>query len=433
MSAVEARKRLAWRDPLAVAYGSRDATGLVCLLTGGDRPGRSLMAAEPSHCVERETSDRVFAALDDSPGPGHRIGLASYDAGTRAATGPRPRIWPDLTLATYQAVLLFDGETQSVEAVGFGIDRAEAEARCAEAQMWWVRAETPVPPDPPSVSDPLGAMDDAAYRAAVADVVDRVAAGELFQANIARSWSGRLVPGAAPFDVFVRLSLTTAAPYAAYWHTGARAVVSNSPELFVSMDAASRRVETRPIKGTRPRGLTPDQDAALSHDLSASAKDRAENLMIVDLMRNDLARVCEPGTVAVEALFDLESHPTVHHLVSRVSGRAGEGVGAAELLEATFPPGSITGAPKHQAMKVIAAHEPPRGAWCGTLFHVDPSGSVQASVLIRTISLIQDDDGWAWSASAGAGIVADSDPESEQVETEVKFAALRRALCGPDG
>lgn len=375
--------------------------------------------------------DRVFAALDRAQGPGHSVGLASYDAGARPATGVRPSVWPDLTVASYPAVLLFDGEARSVEAVGIGRDRAEAETHRDRAEVWWGRAETPRLPDPPS-TDPVVEMDDGAYRAAVADVVDRIGAGELFQANIARSWSGRLTSGAEPFDVFARLSLTTAAPYAAYWHTGSRAVVSNSPELFVSMDAATRRVETRPIKGTRPRGPTPDQDEALRHDLSASAKDRAENLMIVDLMRNDLARVCEPGTVAVEALFDLESHPTVHHLVSRVSGRARDGIGAAELLEATFPPGSITGAPKHQAMKVIAAHEPPRGPWCGTLFHVEPSGSVQASVLIRTIGLVRDAAGWAWSASAGAGIVADSDPESERIETEVKFAALRRALCGPD-
>jgi para-aminobenzoate synthetase component 1 len=431
MSAVEVRKALAWRDPLSIACGLRDAAGLICLLTGGDRAGRSLVAAEPSPCAEHDTGGRVFAALGDAPGPGHRIGLASYDAGARAATGARPRVWPDLTVATYPAVLLFDSEARSVEAVGFGRERAEAEARCAQAETWWACAETPRLPDPPS-TEPAVEMADAAYRAAVADVVDRIAAGELFQANIARSWSGRLTPGAEPFDVFVRLSLTTAAPYAACWNTGARAVVSNSPELFVSMDAATRRVETRPIKGTRPRGPTPDQDEALSHDLFASAKDRAENLMIVDLMRNDLARVCQPGSVRVEALFDLESHPTVHHLVSRVSGRANDGIGASELLEATFPPGSITGAPKHQAMKVIAAHEPPRGPWCGTLFHVEPSGSVQASVLIRTIGLIRDAAGWAWSASAGAGIVADSDPESERIETEVKFEALRRALCGPD-
>ena len=155
-------------------------------------------------------------------------------------------------------------------------------------------------------------------------------------------------------------------------------------------------------------------DAARAAELVASAKDRAENLMIVDLMRNDLARVSRPGSVRVESLFALERHPTVHHLVSTVTGRAAAGVGPADLMEATFPPGSITGAPKHQAMKVIAAHEPPRGPWCGSLFLVEADGGLTASVLIRTAAFEQEGDGgWRFRTLAGAGIVADSDPAAE--------------------
>ena len=152
--------------------------------------------------------------------------------------------------------------------------------------------------------------------------------------------------------------------------------------------------------------------------------------MIVDLMRNDLSRVAVPGTVAAERLFEVESHPTVHHLVSTVTGTARPGTGVADLLAATFPPGSITGAPKHQAMKVIAAHEPPRGPWCGSLFHIGDDGGLTASVLIRTASFEQSGEGWRVRALAGAGIVADSDPASELAETEVKILALREALAG---
>ncbi|RZJ76639.1 MAG: anthranilate synthase component I family protein, partial [Brevundimonas sp.] len=155
-----------------------------------------------------------------------------------------------------------------------------------------------------------------------------------------------------------------------------------------------------------------------------------ENLMIVDLMRNDLARVARPGTVRVDRLFEIESLPTVHHLVSTVTGHAAPGVSAADLLAAAFPPGSITGAPKHQAMKVIAAHEPPRGAWCGALFHIDDDCRLTASVLIRTASFWMSEDGWRFRALAGAGITADSDPEAERLEVDAKIRALREALAG---
>jgi para-aminobenzoate synthetase component 1 len=169
----------------------------------------------------------------------------------------------------------------------------------------------------------------------------------------------------------------------------------------------------------------------LATELRSSVKDQAENLMIVDLMRNDLSLVADPGSVAVTALFEVESHPTVHHLVSTVTGLARAGIGTVDLLEATFPPGSITGAPKHEAMKVIALHEPPRGAWCGSLFHVEDDGRLTASVLIRTASFDWVGGRWRFRTLAGAGVVADSDPTAELAETDAKIRALREALTGP--
>jgi para-aminobenzoate synthetase component 1 len=147
-------------------------------------------------------------------------------------------------------------------------------------------------------------------------------------------------------------------------------------------------------------------------------------------MRNDLARASRVGSVAVERLFAIESHPTVHHLVSTVVGRAEPGVTPADLLAATFPPGSITGAPKHQAMKVIADLEPPRGAWCGSLFILEEDRGLTASVLIRTAAFERRGGRWSFRTLAGAGIVADSDPQAELAETEVKISALKRALVG---
>jgi para-aminobenzoate synthetase component 1 len=430
--------RLGWREPLAVAAGLNRREGALALLAGAGDPmahgGRwSFVACEPDRVRVGAVDDVApFEALRDPDfAGGGVVGLMSYDAGARPATGARDEIWPDLMLARYPALLAFDHAAGEVRAVGRGADAVEAEAQAARAAGWLTEAVAPSIPSAPA-SALAGEAPPEAYEAAVADVVGRIAAGELFQANIARAWGGRLGEARDPFEVFARLSAERGAAYGAFWRLGQRALVSNSPELFLTFDPASSRIETRPIKGTRPRDGDAARDAAQAEDLIASAKDRAENLMIVDLMRNDLARAAVPGSVRVERLFEVESHPTVHHLVSTVTATARPGVGAAEVLEATFPPGSITGAPKHQAMKVIAGHEPPRGPWCGSLFALGMSGdgALTASVLIRTASFEQDADGWRFRALAGAGIVADSDPGAERAETEAKFRALKEALTG---
>jgi para-aminobenzoate synthetase component 1 len=204
-------------------------------------------------------------------------------------------------------------------------------------------------------------------------------------------------------------------------------VVSNSPERFIEVTAEGQ-AQTRPIKGTRPRGRTPEEDRSLAEELLASPKDRAENLMIVDLMRNDLARACRPGTVKVEAFCALESYANVHHLVSTVTGRLRPNQGALDLFSAAFPAGSITGAPKIQAMREIARHETPRGPYCGSLFWAGFDGAFDSSVLIRTLAFEEDADGWAFETRAGGGIIADSDPAEEDAEAVAKIAAIRLAL-----
>src|SRR5207248_3339218 len=182
---------------------------------------------------------------------------------------------------------------------------------------------------------------------------------------------------------------------------------------------------TQPIKGTRPRGATPDEDEARAAELLQSAKDRAENVMIVDLMRNDLGRVCRYGSVRVPALCRLESYRTVHHLVSEVRGRLRDGLGPMDLLRAAFPGGSVTGAPKVRAMEIIAELEPTaRGPYCGSLGYLGFDGGMDVNILIRTFTVAK---GWM-QFPVGGGIVADSDPEAEYAETLHKAQGLLRAL-----
>jgi para-aminobenzoate synthetase component I len=428
-----------WRDPVDVAAPFADDPYAVVLLSGGDDARWSYMARAPE-AVFTAASDHPdpFAALqaligvsppatsDDELPPfgGGVIGLAAYELGCRAEGVDLPRMagWPDLEAARYPAVLAFDHRRRRIVACG-------RDAAAAAAAASWLDHPA-APPGPSQALTRLEAGSGAAYEAAVAEVVSRIAEGEIFQANVARQWMGRLAPGARPFDLFTRLWAQSPAPYAAYMRLPGRALVSNSPERFLAVEPGGR-VRTEPIKGTRPRSDDPQEDAALAADLLASAKDRAENLMIVDLMRNDLSRVCTPGTVKAPELFALKSFRNVHHLISTVIGRLRPGVGAAELLRATTPPGSITGAPKVQSMRVIAALEPPRGPFFGSLFWAGADGAMDSSVLIRTAAFTETGGGWRVEARAGAGLVADSQPVLEREETEAKIDALRRALVEP--
>jgi para-aminobenzoate synthetase component 1 len=260
------------------------------------------------------------------------------------------------------------------------------------------------------------------YLEAVARVREYIFAGDIFQANLSQRFEASLDGSAWSF--YRRLRARNAAPFAVYMDCHEAAIVSASPERFLRVDVAGH-VETRPIKGTRPRGVGPEHDAALGQALAESAKDRAENLMIVDLMRNDLSRVCAPGSVRVSELFSLEHYPTVHHLVSTVVGNLESGRDALHLLRAAFPGGSITGAPKLRAMEIIAELEPSRrGVYCGSIGYWSLTGELDTSIAIRT-AVVQ---GGRVYVSAGGGIVADSDPAEEYDETLDKARGLIDAL-----
>jgi para-aminobenzoate synthetase component 1 len=253
-------------------------------------------------------------------------------------------------------------------------------------------------------------------------VREYILAGDIFQANLSQRFQAPLAE--PPFSLYRRLRRMNPAAFGAYFDFGQAQALSVSPERFLSLDG--RAVETRPIKGTRPRGYAPMHDALLGRVLAESDKDRAENVMIVDLLRNDLSRVCRPGTVRVPELFALEQHPTVHHLVSTVVGELEPWADAVDLVRATFPGGSITGAPKVRAMEIIAELEPTRRkVYCGAIGYVSVSGAMDTSIAIRTAVAHRDQVYF----QAGGGIVADSDPESEYVETLDKARGIIRTLA----
>jgi para-aminobenzoate synthetase component 1 len=424
-----------WREPVETLTRLAERLWTAGFVSGGAGAEWSYVATDPDAVLSLGADDPrdPFEALADLAGPvaannpdgppfqGGVAGLASYDLGDRVERLGLGRLdgWPDLACARYPALLAFDHRRGRLLAVG----RDEEQARRA---LSWLDApaRTPMTPGAALVAD-----DPDAYEEAVAQVVGRIRAGEIFQANIARRWRGRLADTALPVDLLSRLVAASPAPFAAYLRLPDRALVSNSPERFLRVvrDGAALDVETQPIKGTAPRGRCAEEDRALSAGLLASEKDRAENLMIVDLMRNDLSRVC--ATVETPELFRLASFANVHHLVSTVTGRLAPGRSAVDLLRAAFPPGSITGAPKVQAMKVIAELEAPRGPFFGAMFHLGFDGGLDSNVLIRTAAFVEDAQGWRVEARAGAGIVADSDPRSERRETEQKASALLAALA----
>jgi para-aminobenzoate synthetase component 1 len=262
----------------------------------------------------------------------------------------------------------------------------------------------------------------AGYLEAVARVREYIFAGDIFQANLSQRFTAPLVE--PPWDIYRRLRTRNPAPFAAYLDFEEATVLSASPERFLRVDPGGR-VETRPIKGTRPRGVGPEHDAALGQALTESAKDRAENLMIVDLMRNDLSRVCAAGSVRVPELFASEKYATVHHLVSTVVGTLAPGADALDLVRAAFPAGSITGAPKVRAMEIIAELEPvQRGVYCGSIGYWSVTGALDTSVAIRTAVALGD----RVYFSAGGGIVADSEAEQEYRETLDKARGMIAAL-----
>lgn len=417
----------------------------VAFLDGAAHPqglGRwSYLAHSPSEVIEAsaeewpEVRERLRATRTEGGGQrvedlppfrGGWVGWFSYELGRAfdrqpVAARATQRI-PDISLARYDSLLAWDHVTGRCWEIG--------EQRTANRE----------PRDRSTVSDrrsPFAVRPQAvdahraqlssslspdAYRAAVARIIDYVRAGDLFQANLTQQF---VAPFAGdPLALYRALRRRAPGSHAAWLRHRDVHILSMSPERFLSCDAATRRVETRPVKGTRPRDADPERDAALAAELAASAKDRAENVMIVDLLRNDLSRVAEPGSVAVPVLCGLEHH-AVHHLVSVVEATLAPACDALDLIEATFPGGSIAGAPKLRATEVIAELEPvQRGVYCGAIGWLGDDGSLELSIAIRTVVLADS----VVTVGAGGGVTALSDPEAEYQESLDKAAALLAAI-----
>ncbi len=280
--------------------------------------------------------------------------------------------------------------------------------------------------EPPARRMPAFQLDEEhpeRFLAAVRRALDYIAAGDVYQANLSRGWRAQPTAPVDPADLYRALRAANPSPFAALLRHGDFAVISSSPERLVSVHGGI--VSTRPIAGTRPRGASPELDAALIESLLNNEKERAEHVMLIDLERNDLGRVCVGGSVRVDEYMTVESYAHVHHIVSNVSGLKLDAVSPVDTLRAMFPGGTITGCPKVRCMQIIAELEGVgRGAYTGAIGYINRDGSCDFNILIRTISV----HGGSLGFRAGAGIVADSEPAHELAETRAKAEGMLRAL-----
>jgi aminodeoxychorismate synthase component I len=443
------RFSFAGAEPWAIARAT--AGGLELETRRAVRPdlpvGRAQRAGEPLALLEELLSPPLAAdPAPDLPLLGGAVGWLGYELAARFEPRlPRPEPdelgLPDLCFLLVDRVVALDHASgrRYACALGFGRGAREARARAAEgaasfgAELAALEAAAPparlaesarerAPAPPPALS-----LDAPAHAKAVAYLLERIEAGDVYQACLTHRFE-RPYAG-DPWRLYRVLRARNPAPFAAWLSLPEAAICSSSPERFLAV-GASGRVESRPIKGTRPRGEEPRRDAALAGELARSEKDRAENLMIVDLVRHDLGRVCETGSVAVPELRAIESYATVHQMVSTVSGRLRRGAGRADAIRAAFPPGSMTGAPKLAAMRLLAGLEPVRrGVYSGALGYLDARGGADLAVVIRTAVVAR---GRAFVHSGG-GIVADSEPAAEWRESQDKVRVLLEAIGAAEG
>jgi para-aminobenzoate synthetase component 1 len=326
---------------------------------------------------------------------------------------PAPLTFPRASFQRYSHLLRFDHEQQKVEY--FTHDNTAQPP-----------SPLPLPPLPPApaIAALTSSLTRKEYLAAVNHIGQEIRAGNVYQANLTRKFYGEFKEAPEGFALFRRLMEASPAPYSALMRHENRWILSSSPERFLTLTPEGK-VTARPIKGTAPRGATPQEDEENRERLLHSVKDRAENLMIVDLMRNDLARCCEPGSVKVDRLFEVMTHPTLHHMDSTITGQKREEIATLELVKACFPPGSMTGAPKIRAIALCQQLEQlQRGVYSGALGWFGSDGSCDLSVVIRTL-LLQENH---FEFQVGGGIVYDSEPETEWRETLTKAKGIAAAL-----
>ncbi len=428
------------------------ATSLVAarpVLTFVSRGAESEVWREGQEGIERQFGNpwRLLAPLlglfelEEEPSWPFPLGAAMGHFGYELNQFVEPRLarravndleLPDCQLGFHGSLVAFVEGEAHVVATGLGPDGSRCTERAARDMAWWKERLAMEPTEDArgarhgtgsgeGARTPRSSLDGPYYMAAVRRAQAYIHTGDIYQANLARRLDAPV--DASSWDLFERLTEASPAPYAAFMEASSFDLVSASPELFLAMD--DRHVVTRPIKGTRPRGDDMESDARLARELMASEKERSELTMITDLLRNDLGRVAEYGTVRVPDLMRLESYAQVHHLVSTVTATLRRGVSHLDALEACFPGGSITGAPKLRAMEIIDELEPvARGPYCGCHGYLGFNRRSRLGITIRSAVVRE---GHAWF-HAGAGIVADSDPCAELAETEAKARGLLDAL-----
>ena len=384
-------------SPVEAAARCRSLPGMVFFdtaLEGGE--ALSILAANPAHILTGRTDadwETLRRAVAERKSAGFAAGWVDYDGA--------------FCFGFYDQLLAY----RHGDAAWFSVNGAHA--------AWASLLSTPDEPGalPPLCFEPAMRRDD--YLRRVERAKEYIAAGDIYQVNLAHRFAAPWPENADPFAFYQRLRRCSPAPHAAYLGLGGRAVLSSSPELF--LEITGRRIRTRPIKGTRPRRADAEADARSARDLVTSPKETAELIMITDLERNDLGRVCEYGSVRATELLKLERFEQVFHLVSTVEGRLRPDADAVTALRACFPGGSITGAPKKRAMEIIAELEPvPRGLYTGVIGYFGFNGTSQFNIAIRTVVV---ERGTA-HFHVGAGIVADSLPEKEWQETLDKAAGI---------
>lgn len=349
--------------------------------------------------------------------------------------------FPDLAIGFYDVVISFDAHQKMAWIVSTGWPEKTPAAKLIRAterlnefaellntytdktstdHLEVKNSITPSTKIAPNISSNF---DASTYCKAVSRAMNYILEGDIFEVNISQRFKSLLPPTLSPFQLYRRLREKNPAPFSAFMNLGDIHVVSASPERFLQLNHGI--VETRPIKGTRPRDADPIIDSQLANELKTSEKDHAENVMIVDLLRNDLSIVCEENSINVTQLCELESYATVHHLVSVVTGKLKDNHDAIDLFISTFPGGSITGAPKIRAMQIIAEIEPTkRGLYCGSIGFIGFNGTMDTSIAIRTYTIKND----IVTFQAGGAVVVESDPKEEYLETLTKSAALHDAL-----
>ncbi|MBF0220264.1 MAG: aminodeoxychorismate synthase component I [Gammaproteobacteria bacterium] len=396
---------------LVTRHGQTTVTDIA---TGEVRTSRS----NPFSLVAQQLQQLAKPKVDELPFYGGAVGYFGYDLARYLERLPSvardDAILPEMAIGIYPAALLVDHLTQRAFVVG-----SDAAAR----QQLLARLQQAVPhyPDFSLLSPAVAEISQADYLAAVTKIKSYIYAGDCYQVNYAQRFSAAV--RGDDWWLYRYLRQINPAPYSAYLRLPQGALLSASPEQFLSLHRG--RVVTRPIKGTAPRSADSETDQQLAAQLCQSVKDRAENVMIVDLLRNDLGRSCHTGSVTLEQLCELQSFAQVHHLVSTISAEIAADLSALDLLQNAFPGGSITGAPKIRAMEIIEQLEPTRrSAYCGSIAYIGVNGSMESNIAIRTL-LREGDIVRYW---VGGGIVADSEPLAEYAESLHKGAALQQAL-----